>query len=43
MSEQLANCRSFRTLYVLDDFNREGLAIELDYSLPSESVAWCLN
>jgi putative transposase len=31
MSDGLANGRSFRTLNVLDDFNREGLAIEGDF------------
>ena len=35
--------RSFRTLNVLDDFNREGLAIEVDFSLPSEWVVRALN
>ena len=35
--------RSFRTLNVLDDFNREGLAIEVDFSLPSERVVRTLN
>lgn len=43
MSDQLANGRSFRTLNVIDDFNREGLAIEVDFSLPSERVVRCLN
>ena len=32
MSDQLADGRSFRTLNVLDDFNREGLGIEVDES-----------
>ena len=38
MADQLADGRSFRTLNVLDDFNREGLAIEVDFLLPSERV-----
>lgn len=38
MSDQLADGRSFRTLNVLDDFNREGLAIEVDISLPARRV-----
>ena len=38
MSDQLADGRSFRTLNVLDDFNREGLAIEVDLSLPALRV-----
>lgn len=28
--------RSIRALNVLDDFNREGLGIEVDFSLPAE-------
>lgn len=43
LSDQLANGRTFRTLNVLDDFNREGLAIEVDHSLPSARVVRCLN
>ena len=43
MADQLADGRSFRTLSVLDDFNREGLAIEVDFSLPSERVVRVLN
>lgn len=43
MADQLIDGRSFRTLNVLDDFNREGLAIEVDFSLPSERVVRALN
>lgn len=43
MADQLADGRSFRTLNVLDDFNREGLAIEVDFSLPAERVVRTLN
>ena len=43
MADQLADGRSFRTLNVLDDFNREGLGIEVDFSLPSERVVRTLN
>lgn len=43
MSDQLATGRTFRTLNVLDDFNREGLAIEVDFSLPSQRVVRCLH
>ena len=43
MADQLADGRSFRTLNILDDFNREGLAIEVDFSLPSERVVRTLN
>lgn len=38
MHDQLRSGRSFRLLNVIDDFNREGLAIEADFSLPSERV-----
>lgn len=35
--------RSFRLLNVIDDFNREALCIEVDFSLPSERVIRTLN
>ena len=35
--------RAFRLLNVLDDFNREGLGIEGDFSLPAERVIRSLN
>jgi len=35
MHDQFADGRSFRPLNVLDDFNREGLAMEVDISLPA--------
>ena len=38
MSDSLMNGRAFRTLNVIDDFNREGLWIEVDTSIPSERV-----
>jgi putative transposase len=38
MSDALLNGRKFRTLNLLDDFNREALAIEIDTSLPAERV-----
>lgn len=43
MQDQLADGRSFRTLNVLDDFNREGLGIEIDFSLPAERVVRSLE
>lgn len=43
MHDQLDNGRSYRLLNVLDDFNREGLAIEVDFSLPAERVVRTLN
>ncbi|MHB9137718.1 MAG: IS3 family transposase [Acidithiobacillus ferrooxidans] len=38
MHDQLADGRSIRLFNVLDDFNREGLGIEVDFSLPAERV-----
>jgi len=38
MSDSLANGRAFRTLNILDDYNREALWIEVDTSLPAERV-----
>lgn len=43
MADQRADGRSIRTLNVLDDFNRGGLAIEVDFSLPAERVVRSLN
>ena len=37
MADQLADGRSIRTLNVLNDFNREGLCIDLDFSLPAHA------
>jgi len=38
MSDSLRDGRSIRTFNVLDDFNREGLGIDVDLSLPSVRV-----
>jgi len=38
MHDQLQDGRGYRLLNVIDDFNREGLAIEADFSLPAERV-----
>ncbi len=38
MSDSLWCGRSFRTFNVLDDFNREALAIEVDLNLPADRV-----
>lgn len=43
MADQLTTGRTFRTFNVLDDFNREGLGIEVDMSLPSERVKRSLD
>ncbi len=38
MHDQLSDGRSIRLFNVLDDFNRKGLGIEVDFSLPSTRV-----
>ena len=38
MHDALECVRPFRLLNIIDDFNREGLAIEVDFSLPAERV-----
>ncbi len=38
MHDQLSDGRSVRLLNVIDDFNREALAIEVDFSLPANRV-----
>jgi len=43
MADRLGDGRQFRLLNVLDDFNREGLGIEVDFSLPAERVVRALN
>ena len=43
MADQLEDGRSFRTFNVLDDFNREGLGIEVDLSLPCGRVIRSLD
>jgi putative transposase len=43
MSDSLSDGRTFRTLNVLDDFNREALWIEVDTSLPAERVVCVLE
>jgi len=43
MSDALSNGRTFRTLNVIDDFNREALWIEVDTSLPAERVVRVLD
>jgi putative transposase len=43
MHDQLADGRSIRLLNLIDDYNREGLAIEVDLSLPSTRVVRTLE
>ena len=43
MADRLGDGRAFRLLNVLDDFNREGLGIEVDFSLPAARVIRSLD
>lgn len=43
MHDQLEDGRSFRLFNVIDEFNREGLGIEIDLSLPAERVIRSLD
>ena len=43
MHDQLADGRCYRLFNVIDDCNREGLGIEVDFSLPAERVIRALN
>jgi putative transposase len=43
MADQLSNGNKFRTFNVLDDFNREGLGIEIDVSIPAARVTRALD
>ena len=38
MNDELADSRSLRLYNVPDDFNREGMLIEADLSLPTERI-----
>ena len=43
MHDQLGDGRTIRALNVIDDFNREALCIEIDFSLPAERVIRVLD
>jgi putative transposase len=43
MSDALEGGRKFRTFNVIDDYNREVLFVEADYSLKSNRVIWVLR
>ena len=43
MADRLGDGRQFRLLNMLDDFNREGLGIEVDFSLPAARVIRSLD
>jgi len=43
VTDVLENKRRFRAFNVLDDYNREALHIEIDFSLTSNRIIWVLN
>ena len=43
MSDALWGSSRFRTFNVVDDFNREGLAIEVDFNLPAPRIVRTLD
>jgi len=43
MSDSLTTGHGFRTFNVIDDYNRESLAIEIDYSLPALRITRVLD
>ena len=38
MHDQLEDTKPFRLLNAIDDYNREAIVMEVDFSLPSERV-----
>ena len=43
VTDVLENKRRFRVFNIIDDYNREALHIEIDYSLTSNRIIWVLN
>lgn len=43
VTDVLDNKRRFRAFNIIDDYNREALHIEIDYSLTSNRIVWVLN
>lgn len=43
VTDVLENKRRFRAFNIIDDFNREALHVEIDFSLTSNRIIWVLN
>jgi len=43
VTDVLENKKRFRAFNIIDDYNREALFIEIDFSLPSSRIVWVLN
>ena len=43
MHDALADGKAFRTFNVIDDYNREGLGIEVDFGLPAQRIIRALD
>ena len=43
VTDVLDNKRRFRAFTIIDDYNREALHIEIDFSLTSNRIVWVLN
>lgn len=43
VTDVLENNRRFRAFNIIDDYNRESLQIEIDFSLTSNRIVWVLN
>jgi len=43
VTDVLENKRRFRAFYIIDNYNREALHIEIDFSLTSNHIVWVFN